>query len=85
MRDLLTIKSLGDYWLADNIIKEDINFSTIKRVLEIKDTLSKFPIDNYVILDDMKDLKNHFPDNTVITNDYISISDMDKCIKILKK
>ena len=33
----------------------------------------------------MKELKDYYTDNTVITKDYISINNMNECIKILKK
>lgn len=85
MRDLLKIKDLDKYWLADNIIIKDGNSLVENRVLEINDSLKRYPIDNYVILDDMKDLETYFPNNCIITYDYLKTSDMEKCIKILKK
>jgi len=85
MRDLLTIRSLGDYWFADNsILNYKLTFGE-KRALEIKKSLFKYPIDNFVILDDLKELKDFFPNNAVITFDYLKNKDVDECIKILKK
>ena len=85
MHDLLQIHNLGDYWYKDNIILRDFNSLSEIRHLEIEDSLKKYPIDNYVIIDDMKELYNYYLENTIITNNYISISDMNDCIKILKK
>ena len=45
----------------------------------------KYPIDNFVVLDDMKESIKYYPNNAVITKDYMSITDMNDCIKILKK
>ena len=85
MRDLLKIKDLDKYWLADNTIIKNGNSLAEIRALEINDSLKKYFIDNYVILDDMKSLETFFPNNSVITYDYLKTSDMEKCIKILKK
>lgn len=84
MRDLLKIRYLDKYWLADNpIIK--FGSQVENRFLEIKESLARYPIENYVVLDDLEGLKNHFPDNAVITYDYLKTRDMNECIKILKK
>ena len=85
MRDLLKIVHLDNYWYSDNIIMDDIVDSAKRRSLEIKDSLERFNIENYVVLDDMKGLDKYFPFNTVKTNNYMTIDDMNKCIKILKK
>ena len=85
MRDLLKLKELDKYWFADNIIKKEGNSLAEIRALEIEDSLEKYPIDNYVIIDDMVGLKEYFPNNSVITYDYIKTSDMNECIKILQK
>ena len=85
MRDLLKIKELDKYWLADNNIIKNGNSLAEIRALEIQDALDRYPIDNYAILDDMKDLETYFPNNSVITYDYLKTSDMEKCLKILKK
>ena len=85
MRDLLKIKDLDKYWLADNNIIKDVNSLAEIRALEINDSLKRYPIDNFVILDDMKALEKYFPNNAVITYDYMSVSNMNECIKILKK
>jgi len=82
--DLLKIHNLNQYWYKDNIIIKNDDLVQ-KRYLEIQDSLNRYPINNFVILDDMEELKNFFPNNSVITNDYISISDMNDAIKILKK
>ena len=85
MHDLLEICNLGKYWFKDNIIvREALTLPKIRH-LEIEDSLKKYPIDNFVIVDDMKGLQNYYPNNTVITHDYMSISNMNDCIKILKK
>ncbi len=85
IHDLLEIQGLGKYWYKDNIIIKDILPLPEIRHLEIEDSLRKYPIDNFVVLDDMKELKDFYPNNTVITNDYMSINNMNDCIKILKK
>ena len=86
MRDLLKIHNLDKYWYADNIIIRKPSSSTYEiRHLEIDDSLKQYPIDNYVVLDDMKKLREYYPDNSVITYDHISITDMNDAIKILKK
>ena len=83
--DLLKIHGLNKYWFADNIIIEGLTSLHEIRSLEIQDSLNKYPIDNFIILDDMKKLKDYFPNNTIITKDHLSISDMNDAIKILKK
>ena len=85
MHDLLRIHDLDKYWLADNCIIKDANSLSEIRFLEINDSLKRYPIDNFVILDDMKALEKYFPNNAVITYDYMSVSNMNECIKILKK
>ena len=85
MLDLLRIHNLDKYWFKDNIINEEYIPLVQKRALEIKDSLLRYPIDNFVILDDMEGLEEYFKDNTVITKDYIGINDMERCIKILTK
>lgn len=85
MHDLLGIQGLGDYWFKDNIIVKEAKSLPEIRHLEIEDSLNKYPIDKFVVLDDMQELKNYYPDNAVITKDYMSINDMNDCIKILKK
>ena len=85
MHDLLKIHNLGDYWYADNIIVHDLIANPQRRALEIKDSLARYPITSYVVLDDMLGLDEYFPDNIVKTKNYISVSDMEKCIKILNR
>ena len=85
MRDLLKIHDLDKYWYADNIkIKEPLVAPKIRH-LEIEDSLNRYPIDDFVVLDDMRELEIYYPNNSVITHDYMSIFDMNDCIKILKK
>lgn len=85
MRDLLRIHYLGDYWACDNVILDNGKDVVENRALEIKNSLSKYPVDNFVILDDMKGLEEYYPDNTVITDNTISLNDTTKCVRILKK
>ena len=85
MKDLLTIQGLDKYYYADNIILKDYLYSAKKRALEIQTSLENYNINNFVVLDDMKELEDYYPNNSVITHNYISIRDMNKCIKILKK
>ena len=85
MKDLLKIHDLDKYYFADNkTIFETCSLPKL-RYLEINDSLKNYDIKNFVVLDDMKGLYDYFPDNSVITNNIISISDMNKCIKILKR
>ena len=85
MRDLLKLHDLDKYWYCDNIIKHGLIFQPKRRVLEIEDSLDKYPIDNFAILDDMSKIKDYFPNNTVETTNYLTEEDANKCIKILKK
>ena len=57
MHDLLTIRELGQYWLGDNIIVNTELSMAKRRVQEINDSLKNYSINNYVVLDDMKELK----------------------------
>ena len=85
IHDLLELHDLGKYWYKDNIIiKDTLPFPKIRN-LEILNSLQNYPIDNFVVLDDMKELKEYYPHNSVITNNYISVNNMEDCIKILKK
>ena len=74
MLDLLRIHDLDKYWYADNIVIKKPIMAFEQRYLEITDSLNRYPIDNYVVLDDMKALGEYFPNNSVITNDYISVN-----------
>ena len=87
MKDLLTIQGLNKYYFADNeIISKDVEENKIKRrALEIERSIIKYNIDNFAILDDFKGLEEYYPNNAVITHNIISINDMNKCIKILKR
>ena len=83
--DLLKIQGLDKYWVHDNIILNEPTTLHEKKAKEIQDSLNKYPINNFVVLDDLVELKDYFPNNTVITKDYMSINNMNECIKILKK
>lgn len=85
MLDLLKLHDLDKYWYANNIINQDYISNPQRRALEIKDSLIRYHITNFVIIDDMRGLDEYFPENTVITNNYISIADMEKRIKILNR
>ena len=84
MRDLLTMKGLEKYYFCDNITLKEKDFA-YRRSLEIKDSLNRYNITNYVILDNEKGLEKYFPNNIVVTNDLLSINDMNEAIKILKR
>lgn len=86
-KDFLAIQELDSYWFADNI---DLGYQqnstmTKTRAMEIKDSLDRYDIDNFVVLDDWQRLLEYFPNNCVITHNAISINDMHKCIRILKR
>ena len=85
MRDLLKLYDLDSYWVADNVILGEVKDFHMRRMLEIEDSLNRYSIDNYVVLDDMRELSEYFPMNSVITYDYISIDNMNNCIKILSR
>ena len=85
MHDLLKIHDLDKYRYSDNIIIKKPILTQEIRHLEIEDSLKRYPVDNFVVLDDMKYLEEYYPNNSVITYDYISINDMNDAIKILKK
>jgi hypothetical protein len=84
MRDLLKIRSLEKYYYKDNDILGDAYNPNIRH-LEIEKALHDNPIDNYVILDDMKEMGTFYPNNSVITYDTMNIRDMNECIRILKR
>lgn len=85
MRDLLKLYNLDGYWFADNIILDDVKDFSMRRKLEIEDSLNRYSIDNYVVLDDMVEIGEFFPINSVVTYDCMSVDNMNKCIKILSK
>lgn len=86
MLDLLKIHDLGSYWFADNIIlKNKFLMPWDIRYQEIINSLKQYSINNYVVLDDMKKLGELFPNNSIITYDYISLNNMEQAVKILKK
>ena len=87
MKDLLAIQGLNSYWFADNIeLDYQPNNTYIKtRSMEIKDSLNRYSIDNFVVLDDWKGLYDYFPNNAVITDNMISVDNMHECIKILSR
>lgn len=85
MRDLLKIQGLDKYWYADNIIINDYIILPKRRALEINDSLNKYPINKYVIIDDMIGLSDYFKENTVQTKNYMTLNDMKESIRILKR
>ncbi len=85
VKDLLTIHGLDIYYFADNIFLSRNIPEAERKAMEIRDSLNEYNIANFAILDDNRKIANYYPNNTVITHDYISIDDMNKCIKLLKK
>ena len=85
IHDLLKIHALDKYWYADNDINNSSLSNVEKRASEIQKSLETYPIDDYVVLDDMKDLKEYFPNNFVQSDNYLSVSNMQDCVKILSK
>ena len=85
MKDLLAIHGLDVYHFADNIILPKSIPEAKRKALEIKDSLTTYDISNFAVLDDLKELANYYPNNSIITHNLISISDMNNCIKLLKK
>ncbi|MBQ6284927.1 MAG: hypothetical protein IJK67_01265 [Bacilli bacterium] len=88
MPDLLKIHGLNSYWLEDLPLlgkgKERDDLALI-RAKEIQFALNKHRINNFVVLDDMKAMKEYYPNNSVITYNTMSINDMNECIRILRK
>ena len=85
MRDLLEIYRLGKYWFCDTPINKDNLKYYLHKAKEIQDTIDKYNIDNYVVLDDMVELIRCFPNNLVCTRNCIQDEDVKRAIKILKK
>ena len=87
MRDLLKIQGLDSYWLDDTPLDEDKNHNTLalRRYHEIMQSINNYKIDNFVILDDEKELLNYYPNNLILTHNIISISNMNDAIRILKE
>lgn len=85
MKDLLKIQFLDQYYLADTPIFIKFHSIPQTRSEEIRSSIKEYNINNFVVLDDLKDLQEYFPNNSVITHDYIKVSDMNNAIKILKK
>ena len=85
MKDLLKLHNLDKYWYSDNIIIKEYVPQPKKRVLEIENSLNTYSIDNFVVLDDMPGMNDYFPNNMIETNNYLTLEDAKKCIKILKK
>ncbi len=85
--DLLKIQHLDKYWIADNqiLIPDPKDSIDLLRAKEIKKSIETYGINNFVVLDDMKEMYNHFPNNSVITHNIISIDNMNEAIKILKR
>ena len=85
MYDLLKIQGLDKYYYADNPYIIDGSSYYRNRAKEIDISLSKYDINNYVILDDMVELIRYFPDNFVCVRNYIQDRDVENAIKILKR
>lgn len=88
MKDLLTIQGLDNYWFTDNVIlhrQQLYDTLQIIRFREICDSLNKYEIDNFVVLDDWREMVEFFPNHSVITHNVISDDNMTKCIRILKR
>ena len=88
MKDLLKIQGLDNYYYCDNaILPREQLYDTLYTVRsrEINNSLQKYNIDNFVVLDDWKEMEEFFPNNSVITHNIISLDNMKRCIKILKK
>ena len=85
MHDLLAIHNLSKYWFADNQVNHDYIPNPKRRALEIKDSLDRYPIEEFVVLDDMPGLDEYFPENAVKTSNCIGVNDMEKSIKILNR
>ena len=85
MVDLLKIQGLDSYYYTDNILLKDFNNLVRNRANEINDSLNKYDISNYIVLDDMVGLINYFPNNLVCTKNCIEDKDVESAIKILKK
>ena len=84
MHDLLLLRGLAEFWYADNVIINSIPQGPERRALEINDSLKRYPIENFVVFDDMEKMKTYFPNNAVITNDHLTSSDIAEAMKILK-
>lgn len=85
MRDLLKIHNLDYYWFCDNVTLKDYSNIFLNRASEIKDSLNKYDISNYVVIDDWYPLKEYFKDNFICTHNYIQDDDVINSIKILNK
>ena len=87
MPDIFKMHGLDKYWFSDNIILKKQKQDTFEktRALEIMDSLNRYNIENYVIFEDKKGLREYFPSNTIITQNYISLDDANEEVKILTK
>ena len=85
IRDLLKIQGLDKYWVDDNPYIINQGSYHKERASEINSSISKYNINNYLILDDMVELIRYFPDNFVCTKNFIKEEDVERSIKILKK
>ena len=85
IKDYLRIHQLDDYWFEDNIIDKKYGMNPFKkRYMEISQSIYDYPITNFVILDDMVELKKYYPDNFVETYNYLSRENVNDAIRILK-
>lgn len=85
MPDLLKIHSLDYYYYCDNIILNSSFDIFENRANEIKDSLNRYDISNYVVIDDWYPLKEYFKYNFVYISDYIKEKNVMSTIKILNK
>ena len=91
MPDLLKMHNLDNYWYKDNIYNNShdnngrlIHFP-LSRKLEIDDSIKRYNIDNFVILDDEDGLLKYYPYNMVLTNNVLNEKNKEDAIKILKR
>ena len=85
MRDLFTIHGLEKYYIADNpFVPVKTNFEQ-DRAWEIGKSLEIYKPETFLVLDNCVGLRQFFPNNSVITNDLLSINDMHEAVRILKR
>ena len=85
MHDLLKIHNLDYYYYCDNKILNSSFDIFENRANEIKDSLNRYDISNYVVIDDWYPLKEYFKNNFVCTNNTIDDNNVISAIKILSK
>ena len=85
MNDLLKIHNLDYYYYCDNKILNSSCDIFENRTNEINDSLNRYDISNYVVIDDWYPLKKYFKNNFVCTNSIIDDNNVISAIKILNK